>query len=113
MDCLFCKIINGEIPSAKVYEDEKVYAFRDIEPQAPVHILIIPKEHIASANELTEENASVVGHIFAVAAKIAKDEGIAEGGYRIVNNCGQDGGQTVGHLHFHMLGGRALAWPPG
>ena len=113
MDCLFCKIIKGEIPSAKVYEDDKVYAFRDIEPQAPVHVLIIPKEHIASANELTEENASIVGHIFAVAAKIAKEEGIAEGGYRIVNNCGQDGGQTVGHLHFHMLGGRSLAWPPG
>ena len=113
MDCLFCKIINGDIPSAKVYEDDKVYAFRDIEPQAPVHILIIPKEHIASANELTEENASIVGHIFAVAAKIAKEEGIADGGYRIVNNCGQDGGQTVGHLHFHMLGGRSLQWPPG
>ncbi len=113
MDCLFCKIINGEIPSSKVYEDEKVYAFRDIEPQAPTHILIIPKEHIASANELNEENASIVGHIFAVAAKIAKEEGIADNGYRIVNNCGQDGGQTVGHLHFHMLGGRSLQWPPG
>ena len=113
MDCLFCKIIAGDIPSAKVYEDDKVYAFRDIEPQAPVHILIIPKEHIASANELTEENASLVGHVFAVAAKIAKEEGIAEGGYRIVNNCGEDGGQTVKHLHFHMLGGRSLAWPPG
>ena len=113
MDCLFCKIIAGDIPSAKVYEDDKVYAFRDIEPQAPVHILIIPKEHIASANELTEENASVVGHIFSVAAKIAKEEGISGGGYRIVNNCGQDGGQTVGHLHFHMLGGRSLQWPPG
>ena len=113
MDCLFCKIVAGDIPSAKVYEDDKVYAFRDIEPQAPVHILIIPKEHIASANELTEENASIVGHIFAVAAKIAKDEGIAEGGYRIVNNCGEDGGQTVKHLHFHMLGGRSLQWPPG
>ena len=113
MDCLFCKIIAGDIPSAKVYEDDLVYAFRDIEPQAPVHILIIPKEHISSANELTEENASIVGHIFAVAAKIAKDEGIADGGYRIVNNCGQDGGQTVGHLHFHMLGGRSLQWPPG
>ena len=113
MDCLFCKIIAGDIPYAKVYEDDKVLAFRDIEPQAPVHILIIPKEHIASANELNEENASVVGHIYAVAAKIAKEEGIAEGGYRIVNNCGVDGGQTVGHLHFHMLGGRSLAWPPG
>lgn len=113
MDCLFCKIVAGDIPSAKVYEDDKVLAFRDIEPQAPVHILIIPKEHIASANELNEENASIVGHIFAVAAKIAKEEGIAEGGYRIVNNCGEDGGQTVKHLHFHMLGGRSLAWPPG
>lgn len=113
MDCLFCKIIAGEIPSAKVYEDDKVYAFRDIEPQAPVHILIIPKEHIASANELNEENSAIAGHIFAVAAKIAASEGIAEGGYRIVNNCGEDGGQTVGHLHFHMLGGRSLQWPPG
>ncbi len=113
MNCLFCKIIAGDIPSAKVYEDDLVYAFRDIEPQAPVHILIIPKEHISSANELTDENASIVGHIFAVAAKIAKDEGIADGGYRIVNNCGEDGGQTVKHLHFHMLGGRSLAWPPG
>ena len=113
MDCLFCKIINGDIPSTKVYEDELVYAFRDIEPQAPTHILIIPKEHISSANELTEENATVVGHVFAVAAKIAKAEGIAEGGYRIVNNCGEDGGQTVKHLHFHMLGGRSLQWPPG
>ena len=113
MDCLFCKIIKGEIPSNKVYEDDAVFAFRDIEPQAPVHILIIPKEHIASANELNDENSAIVGHIFSVAAKIAKSEGIAEGGYRIVNNCGADGGQTVGHLHFHMLGGRSLAWPPG
>ena len=105
MDCLFCKIIKGEIPSNKVYEDDAVFAFRDIEPQAPVHILIIPKEHIASANDLNDENSAIVGHIFSVAAKIAKSEGIAEGGYRIVNNCGADGGQTVGHLHFHMLGG--------
>lgn len=113
MDCLFCKIIKGEIPSNKVYEDDAVFAFRDIEPQAPVHILIIPKEHIASANDLNDENSAIVGHIFSVAAKIAKSEGIAEGGYRIVNNCGADGGQTVGHLHFHMLGGRSLQWPPG
>ena len=113
MDCLFCKIAAGEIPSAKVYEDEKVLAFRDIEPQAPVHILIIPKEHIKSANEINEENCAIVGHIFCVAAKIAEQEGIAQDGYRIVNNCGEGGGQTVGHLHFHMLGGRALAWPPG
>lgn len=113
MDCLFCKIINGEIPSKKVYEDEKVYAFHDISPAAPVHVLIIPKTHIPSANALTEENAAVVGHIFAVAAKLAADLGIAEGGYRIVNNCGEDGGQTVHHLHFHLLGGRSLQWPPG
>ena len=113
MDCLFCKIINGEIPSAKVYEDEKVFAFRDIEPQAPVHILIIPKEHIKCANDINEENCAIVGHIFSVAAKIAQQEGIAEDGYRIVNNCGEGGGQTVGHLHFHMLGGRSLQWPPG
>ncbi len=113
MDCLFCKIIKGEIPSKKVYEDEKVYAFYDISPAAPVHVLIIPKTHIPSANALTEENADVVAHIFTVAAKIAADLGIAEKGYRIVNNCGEDGGQTVHHLHFHLLGGRSLQWPPG
>lgn len=113
MDCLFCKIIKGEIPSQKVYEDEKVYAFYDISPAAPVHVLIIPKEHIPSANALTAENAPVVGHIFRVAAELAKELGIAESGYRVVNNCGEDGGQTVQHLHFHLLGGRSLAWPPG
>lgn len=112
-DCLFCKIISGDIPSVKVYEDEYVYAFNDIEPQAPIHIIIIPKVHIASGNELNDENASVVGHIFAVAAKIAKDMGFADNGWRIVNNCGEDGGQTVGHLHFHLLAGRNLQWPPG
>lgn len=112
-DCLFCKIINGEIPSTKVFEDEKVYAFNDIEPQAPVHIIIVPKEHISSANELTEENSAVVGHIFAVAAQLAKELGFAEDGWRIVNNCGEAGGQTVGHLHFHLLAGRNLGWPPG
>ncbi|MEE0868006.1 MAG: histidine triad nucleotide-binding protein [Clostridia bacterium] len=113
MDCLFCKIAAGEIPSQKVYEDEHVYAFRDIDPQAPVHVIIIPKEHIESANAITDENCAVIGHVFAAAAKIAKAEGIDEKGYRIVNNCGEDGGQTVMHLHFHMLGKRSLAWPPG
>ncbi len=113
MDCLFCKIIAGEIPSTKVYENDKVYAFRDINPEAPVHVLIIPKTHIPSANELTEENAEVIKDVFLAAKEIAESEGIAEGGYRIVNNCGEDGGQTVKHLHFHMLGGRSLAWPPG
>ncbi len=113
MDCLFCKIINGDIPSDKVYEDDKVFAFKDINPEAPVHILIIPKKHISSANDLTSENAEVVSHIFLVAGKLAKDLGFAENGYRIVNNCGTDGGQTVGHLHFHVLAGRNLGWPPG
>ena len=112
-DCLFCKIIRGEIPSTKVYEDDQVYAFLDIDPQAPTHIILVPKEHIPSANALTEENASVVGHIFTVAASLAAQKGFAEKGYRIVNNCGEDGGQTVGHLHFHLLAGRNLGWPPG
>ena len=113
MNCLFCKIVAGEIPSTKVYEDDKVLAFRDIDPQAPQHIIIIPKEHISSANEITEENSSVVAKIFESAAKIAKEQGFSENGYRIVNNCGEDGGQTVGHIHFHLLAGRNLGWPPG
>lgn len=112
-DCLFCKIISGEIPSTKVYENDDVLAFRDISPQAPEHIVIIPKKHINSANELNEENAEVVGKVFVAAAKIARDLGFSEKGYRIVNNCGEDGGQTVMHLHFHLLAGRNLQWPPG
>lgn len=112
MDCLFCKILNGDIPSAKVYEDETVFAFRDIEPQAPVHILIVPKQHIKSAAEITPENSAVVAHIFEVAAKIAENEGLTDG-YRIVNNCGDSAGQTVKHLHFHLMGGREFTWPAG
>ena len=112
MDCIFCRIAAGEILAKKAYEDDLCLAFYDLEPQAPVHVLLIPKAHIASVNELTEENSGVVAHIFAVAAKLAKDLGL-ENGYRIVNNCGEDGGQTVQHLHFHMLGGRSMAWPPG
>ena len=108
MDCIFCKIIAGDIPSTKVYEDETVYAFRDINPQAPTHILVIPKAHIASVAELTAENSGVVAHIFEVIAKIAKEEGL-DGGYRVVSNCGADAGQTVFHLHFHILGGKALS----
>ena len=108
MNCLFCKIIAGEIPSTKVYEDELCYAFRDIAPQAPTHILVIPKAHIASVNELTAENSAVVAHIFSVIPQIAKAEGL-ENGYRVVSNCGPDAGQTVFHLHFHILGGKALA----
>mgnify|MGYP001162860328 CR=1 FL=1 len=107
-DCLFCKIINGEIPSKKVYEDEEIYAFEDINPNAPVHVLIVPKAHISSANELNEENAAIIPKIYLTAKKLAKELGIAESGYRIVNNCGPDGGQTVFHLHFHLLGGKTL-----
>ena len=107
-DCLFCKIIAGDIPSTKVYEDDSVLAFRDIAPQAPTHILVIPKAHIASVSELTEENSAVVSHIFEVIARIARQEGL-EKGYRVVSNCGADAGQTVHHLHFHILGGRALS----
>ena len=112
MDCIFCKIANGEIPSQIVYEDEKIIAFKDLAPQAPVHFLVIPKEHIKCADEITDKNSDVIAHIFTKIPTIAKDLGI-ENGYRIVNNCGSDGGQTVGHLHFHVLGGRLLAWPPG
>jgi histidine triad (HIT) family protein len=106
--CIFCKIIAGEIPSTKVYEDETVYAFRDINPQAPTHILVIPKEHFASVNEVTGENSSVVAHIFEVIPQIAAAEGL-ENGYRVVSNCGPDAGQTVNHLHFHILGGQELS----
>lgn len=112
MDCLFCKIVNGKIPCAKVYEDETVLAFRDIEPQAPTHILIIPKEHIKSAAEITSDNSAVIAHIFEVAAEIAKAEGLSDG-FRIVNNCGDNAGQTVKHLHFHLMGGRTFTWPAG
>lgn len=111
MDCIFCKIAAGEIPSTKVYEDDTVLAFKDLDPQAPVHVLIIPKEHIASAAEITPENSGVVAHIFEVAAKLSRELGL-EKGFRIVNNCGEDGMQSVQHLHFHMLGGRRMGWPP-
>lgn len=111
-DCLFCKIVAGEIPSTKIYEDENVYAFSDIDPKAPFHTIIIPKMHIASAAEITAENSAVIAKVFEAAAKIAENENL-ENGFRIVNNCGKDGGQTVGHIHFHMLARRNLAWPPG
>lgn len=111
-DCLFCKIIAGKIPSKKVYEDDTVFAFCDIDPQAPVHILIVPKVHIKSAAEINESNSEVVAHIFEVAAKIAKEEGLS-GGFRIVSNCGDSAGQSVKHLHFHLMGGREFTWPAG
>ena len=107
-DCIFCKIVAGVIPSTKVYEDETVLAFRDIAPMAPTHILVIPKAHISGMSEVTAENAALAGHCLAVAAQVAKAEGL-DGGYRIVSNCGDDAGQTVHHLHFHILGGKKLA----
>ena len=106
-NCLFCKIITGTIPSTKVYEDETVLAFRDIAPQAPTHVLVIPKAHIEGCSGITAENSAVVAHIFEVIPEIARTEGL-ENGYRVVSNCGADAGQTVPHLHFHILGGRAL-----
>ena len=107
-NCLFCKIVAGQIPSSKVYEDDKILAFRDIQPQAPVHVLVIPKEHIPSADGISAENAAVVAHIFTKIPQIAAEQGL-KNGYRIVSNCGDDAGQTVKHLHFHILGGKALA----
>lgn len=106
-DCLFCKIIAGNIPSTKVYEDDSVFAFRDIAPQAPTHILVIPKAHISGCDGVTMDNSAVVAHIFEVIPKIAAAEGLTDG-YRVVSNCGDDAGQTVHHLHFHILGGRKL-----
>ena len=107
MNCLFCKIIAGDIPSAKVYEHETVYAFRDIAPQAPTHVLVVPKAHMTDTNDVNAENSAVIAHTFEVIPQIAKAEGL-ENGYRVVSNCGADAGQTVPHLHFHILGGRPL-----
>lgn len=112
MDCAFCKIISGDIPSSKVYEDEWVVAFKDLEPQAPVHVLIVPKEHIASAAEITAENSFLIAKVFEAAAKIAKEMDLKDG-FRIVNNCGEKAGQSVMHIHFHMMAGREFTWPAG
>ena len=110
-DCLFCKIAGGEIPSQKVYEDELVYAFYDIDPQAPTHFPVIPKAHIGSVSEVTADNSGVVAHIFEVISKLAKEQGLES--YRIVSNIGEQAGQSVFHLHFHVLSGRDMTWPPG
>lgn len=107
-DCLFCKIVAGEIPSTKVYEDDKILAFRDIAPMAPTHILVVPKQHISGVDEVNADNCEIVGYIFAKISEIAKQEGLANG-YRVVSNIGEDGGQTVRHLHFHILGGKKLS----
>lgn len=113
MDCIFCKIINGDIPSTKVYEDELVYAFNDINPEAPVHVLIVPRQHIDSIAQIDVSHHSLIGHIHTVAKQIALDAGIDQSGYRLLTNIGKDGGQSVQHLHYHLLGGRQLKWPPG
>lgn len=112
MDCLFCKIIEGEIPSQCLYEDDKVYVFKDIEPQAPVHFLVIPKKHIDSLDAMGDEDSELIGYVFKKIRDLAGEEGL-ENGYRVVNNIGEDGGQSVKHMHFHVLGGRSLQWPPG
>ena len=107
-DCIFCKIVRGEIPSNKVYEDDEILAFKDINPLAPIHILVIPKKHITSTNDIQPEDEKMIGKIFLTIKEIAKKEGFAEEGYRVVNNCGENGGQEVKHLHFHILGGKKL-----
>jgi histidine triad (HIT) family protein len=112
-DCIFCKIVAGEIPAGKVYEDERAVAFRDINPQAPTHALVIPRSHVASLNEADEADEALLGHLLVVAARVARQAGHADAGYRTVINTGAQAGQTVFHVHVHVLGGRGLTWPPG
>lgn len=111
--CLFCRIVAGEIPSNRVAEDDRAIAFRDIAPRSPTHVLVVPREHIPSVADLTDDDSALSGHLLAMAAEIARAEGIAEGGYRVVTNVGAWGGQSVDHLHFHVMGGRPFSWPPG
>ena len=113
MDCIFCEIAKGNIKTDSIFENDKIIAFNDQNPQAPIHFLVIPKEHIRSANDLDSGNAQVIGEIYTAIKKLAQEMGFAENGYRIVNNCGNDGGQTVHHIHFHVLAGRSMHWPPG
>ena len=112
-DCIFCKVVAGEIPATKIYEDERAFAFRDLNPQAPTHALVIPRAHVASLNEASEDNEALLGHLLLVAARVAREEGLAESGYRTVINTGAGAGQSVFHIHVHLLGGRSLTWPPG
>lgn len=111
-NCLFCKIVAGEVPSKKIYEDELVYVFEDIAPTAPIHYLVIPKEHISKLEDITEQNSAVIAHIYEVIAKLAKDLNLTDG-FRVVSNCGEQAGQSVFHIHFHLLAGRPLEWPAG
>jgi len=112
-DCLFCKMVSGAIKPDKVYEDAEVLAFRDINPQAPVHVLVVPKRHIATLNDLSPTDAALVGKLFLAAQKLARDLGVADSGYRTLMNCNKDAGQSVWHIHLHLLGGRVMHWPPG
>jgi histidine triad (HIT) family protein len=112
-NCLFCGIVAGDIPSDAVFEDDLIFVFKDIAPVAPTHLLVIPRRHVASVADLTEADAALLGRIFGVSASLARDAGLADAGYRVVTNVGRDGGQSVDHLHFHLLGGRSLSWPPG
>ena len=112
-DCIFCKIVKGEIPGDIVYQDDKVLAFNDIDPKAPVHVLIVPRDHIPGIADIEDEQKALMGHILSVASRIASEKGIGESGFRVVVNSGRDAGQAVLHIHFHVLGGRALSWPPG
>jgi len=112
-ECIFCKIVNRQIPSEIVYEDEHVCAFKDINPTAPVHILVVPKQHIESLNHVDDSHKELIGHVFVVAKELSDKFGVKEKGFRVVVNCGEDGGQTVNHLHFHLLGGRKFSWPAG
>jgi histidine triad (HIT) family protein len=112
-DCLFCRLASGAIPAKRLHEDDRCIAFRDIQPQAPVHVLVIPREHVSSASALDEGHEALAGHLLRVGAKVASDEGVAESGYRLVFNTGPDAGQSVFHLHLHVLGGRSMSWPPG
>jgi len=113
MNCLFCRIVEKKFPSKEVYEDERVFAFEDVNPQAPVHILIVPKRHISTVLEAKPEDNELIGHLFQIANKIAGDRGIAERGFRLVVNCNREAGQTIFHLHLHLLAGRPMHWPPG
>jgi histidine triad (HIT) family protein len=112
-DCLFCKIVAGKIPAKKVYEDDRFFAFHDIAPQAPVHVLVIPKQHIARLDDLAPSHASWIGEMTVLTTRLARDLGLVEGGYRVVTNCGEGAGQSVFHIHYHLLGGRPMLWPPG
>ena len=112
-DCIFCKIAADEIPAAKLYDDGEVLAFRDINPEAPVHLLVIPRRHIATLNDLTEADAALIGRLYLAAKRVADEAGVAESGYRTVINCNRDAGQIVFHVHLHLLAGRELGWPPG